>query len=334
VDPLTVGFIGGVPGVLGGGGLELQMERTAAALEELGHRVRRVECAPPGTELDVLHGFHAEPALWHLLPHWSRSRCALVCSPVLPIRPRRDERMLRISARLPVVTTARMRREVIARADAVVALTEYERGVLVSVFGAGPARVAVVGNGVDPVPERPPPGGLPTGEFLLMAGTVSARKRQLDVARGLAGRIPVVVAGGIQGDAGERAALEEGLRAAGAVWLGEVRAQPELRALQRAAAAVVLLSEAEAQPLVLLEALAAGTPVVASDLPAHRELRDRHPGWVTLVRGPEDVLPAWRELAGRDRGPAPRIDTWGGVAARLADVYAAAIRRWEGSSDG
>jgi glycosyltransferase involved in cell wall biosynthesis len=334
VDALTVGFTGGVPSVLGGGGLELQMERTAAALRELGHRVTHVDCAPPGTELDVLHGFHAEPALWQLLPHWSRSRCALVCSPVLPIRPGRDERMLRVSARLPVITTARMRREVIARADALVALTEYERGVLVSVFGADPARVEVVGNGVDPAPEAPPPGGLPAGDFLLMAGTVSARKRQVEVARALAGQVPVVVAGGVAGEAAERAGLERQLRSSGAVWLGEVRDGAELRALQRAAAAVVLLSRAEAQPLVLLEALAAGTPVVASDLPAHRELAERHPGWVALARRPGDVLAAWRRLAGEARGPAPRIDTWGAVAARLADVYAAAIRRYQARAHG
>lgn len=326
--PLAVGFIGGVPRALGGGGLELQMERTARALERAGHEVVTVEAAPPGAELDVLHGFHAEPAIWHLLPHWSRSRCPLVCSPVLPIRPGRDERALRLSARLPVVTTARMRREVLARADAVVALTEYERGVIVGVFGADPAVVEVIGNGVDPVPDADLPRGLPKGDFLLMAGTVSPRKRQVDVARAAAGRVPVVVAGGLQGDAGERAALEAGLRSARAVWLGELQDGAQVRALQGAAAALVLLSEAEAQPLAVLEALAAATPVIASDLPAHRELRDRHPGWISLIDGPDQVVGAWADLAGRARGPAPELDTWDTVAERLVGVYARAARHY------
>lgn len=322
---MTVGFLGGVPKALGGGGLEIQMECTAAALERLGQRVVRIECAAADESLDILHAFHAEPVVWHLDPHWSRNRCALVASPVLPIRPKRDERLLHVSARVPgVITTARMRREVLRRADAVVALTNYERGLIERVFGADPSRITVIGNGVDPAddpPRSPLPEGVPDGEFALMVGGVSRRKQQVEVARAMGSQTALVVVGGLVGDAAERAALERELAMTGAVWLGEIRDAWVVRALQRRAGALVLLSGAEAQPLTLLEALSVGTPVVASDLPAHRELRDRYPSWVTLVRSPDDVPGAWRDLAGRPRSEPPLVPTWTDVAEQLLEVY-------------
>jgi glycosyltransferase involved in cell wall biosynthesis len=338
VAPLTVGFMGGVPQALGGGGLEVQMERTGAALEGLGHRVVRVECADANARLDVLHAFHAEPLVWQLDPHWVRNRCPLVASPVLPVRPKREDRLLFLSARARgVMTTARMRRAVLGRADAIVALSAYEQALIERVFGAHPDRIRIVGNGVDPIDDDQPevlPDGVQEGEFLLMVGGVSRRKQQPDVARAAGSQVPIVVVGGLVGDLAERAKLERELGESGAVWLGEVRDPASVRSLQRRAGALVLLSAAEAQPLVVLEALGVGTPVVVSDLPAHRELRDRYPGWVTLVRGPDDVLPAWRELAGRARREPPQVPTWSDVAAQLVEVYESVLRRHGNGSRG
>ena len=324
MNPLCIGFLGGVPRALGAGGLELQMERSAEALERAGQRVVRVECAAPDTPFDILHCFHAEPAMWHFLPHWTRNRCPLVVSPVLPIRPGRDERLLKLSARFPLIrSTARMRREVISQADAVIALTAYEAGVVKAVFGADPARVHVIGNGVDPVDGSAPelPAGVPEGRFALMVGNVSRRKRQVEVARALASRMPLVVVGGITGDGPERSAMERDLASNGAIWLGEIRETGLVRELQRSASALVLLSAAEAQPLAVLESLSVGTPVVASDLPAHRELRAAYPGWLSLVDGPAAVLPALDDLAGAQRGSPPPVPTWDEVAERLLCVY-------------
>ena len=62
---LEIRLAGGMPPALGGGGMELQMQRTAEALRRLGHGVARIEAEPAGARFDVLHAFHAEAWLTH-----------------------------------------------------------------------------------------------------------------------------------------------------------------------------------------------------------------------------------------------------------------------------
>jgi glycosyltransferase involved in cell wall biosynthesis len=320
--PLRVGVLGGVPPSLGGGGLELQIARTCAALEALGHAVVRVEREDAPEPIDVLHAFGAEPSVWHLLSHWTRNPAPLVLTPVIVVSPGREERLLRISARVPgVLTTGRMKRDLVGRAQALVAGTAYERDLLVSAFGAEPARVHVIGNGAAPeAGDAPLPEGVPADGYALLLGTVSERKRQAETVAALAGVAPIVVAGGFAGDERARARWERGAREAGAVWLGHVADGAVVAALVRRARALVHLSQAEVQSLAVLEALAAGTPVVLSDIPSHRELAAAHPGFVRIVSGPADVPRAVRELE-RPGGAPPAIPSWAQVASRLAQLY-------------
>jgi hypothetical protein len=325
---LRIAFLGGVPPALGGGGLERQMGATAAALRARGHAVERVERLDADASFDVLHAFRAELLLYELLDHWQRNKAPLVVSPVLGVAPGREERLLRAAAWLPApVTSARMRRTVFARADALVLLTDHERALVERVFGAAVERAAVIPNGVDPV-EPQPPAGLPGEPFLALVGHVTARKGQVAVLRAVAGAIPVVVAGSVLGRDDERRAFESVVAETGARWLGELRDPEEVRGLHAAAAATALLSENEGLPLTVLESLAAGTPAIVSDLPVHRELAGRHPGWIRVVSGAGEVVETFRELAATPPpGPPPKIPAWGDVAERLEAVYRAAIAR-------
>ncbi|MFC7218046.1 glycosyltransferase family 4 protein [Streptomyces polyrhachis] len=95
--------------------------------------------------------------------------------------------------------------------------------------------------------------------------------------------------------------------------------------------AFVLASDKEGMPLVVLEAMAAALPVVATDVPGTRELLDG----VGLLAAPDpaplaaavDRLAAEpglrRELAGRSAAAA-RAYTWETVAAQVEKVYAEA----------
>jgi glycosyltransferase involved in cell wall biosynthesis len=209
-----------------------------------------------------------------------------------------------------------MRADLLARADLVVALTEHERALAAQL---GARRVAVVGNGVAPVPSATPPPGTPVPGYALLLGTVTARKRQADAVRALAGT-PTVVAGGLEGSPAERRDFEAALRETGAVWLGEVADPGAVRGLLAGAGALVHVSRAEGQALVLLEALSEGTPVVVSDLPAHRELAAAHPAHVRLVGGLGELRAAIAALGPRPASR-PAIPTWDDVAAELVALY-------------
>jgi len=235
---------------------------------------------------------------------------------VVVVAPGMAERIVKATAKVPVATENRVRALALRRADVVIALTDAEAE-LVSALGA--KRVEVIGNGVDPAPDVAAPEGLPE-RFVLLLGTVSARKRQREIVDALAaaGGWPLVVAGGWDGPPDGREAFAAAVARTGGTWLGEV-APGVARAVLGRAAALVHLSGAEGQSLAVLEALADGTRVIASPLPAQRELAARHPGWVELVDGPEEVPAALGRAAPAQ--DAPSIPTWDDVAAQVERVY-------------
>ena len=183
-------------------------------------------------------------------------------------------------------------------ARALIAESELEAG-LVREFAPGD-RIRVIPPGIDlgawanasedrtgdlVLPER----------YVLFVGRIASNKGLaflFDAMARLApsDRPPLVLMGP---DWGERAALEHRARAVGLDrdlwWLGAVPDASTYRAVVRRALALVLPSEWEAYGLVLLDAMAAGTPIVA-----------------TAVGGVPEVL---------DRGTAGRIVPYGDVTA-------------------
>lgn len=319
-DALRIGFLGGVPPAMGGGGLEIQMQRTAVALEARGHTVVPLAAAAPGDEWDVTHAFGAEGDVQHVLDHWTRQRTPLVLSPVIVASPGLDEAAVVLGSRVPgIATHAGLRRRALLRADALIAITEYERRVISRLVGGSP-RIEVVANGV----ERLEPGAgedEPEGHILLL-GAISERKRQREVLEALAGEPGIVVAGAYAGPREGLAAWEAAVRGADARWLGEVSDQRVVARLQRGAAVLVHLARAEVQSLAVIETLAHGTPVVLSDIPSHRELASAYPAWVRLARELDDVLPRVRELrTRRPQGPPPPVPSWDDIAQRLEGLY-------------
>ena len=318
-EPLRIGFLGGVPPAMGGGGLEIQMERTAAALEARGHTVLRLAAAAEGDAWDVTHAFGAEGDVQHVLDHWTRARTPLVLSPVIVASPGLDEAAVVLGARVRgIATHAGLRRRALLRAQALVAITEYERRVISRLVGGSP-RIEVVANGVDPV--EPADGDWPSGHVLLL-GSISERKRQREVVEALAGEPGIVVAGAFAGVEEQKPAWEAAVAAADARWLGPVSDPAVVARLQRDAAVLVHVSRAEVQSLAVIETLAQGTPVVLSDIPSHRELAARYPAWVRLAREIDDVVPAVRELRTRHPpGGPPWVPSWDDVAQKLEGIY-------------
>jgi glycosyltransferase involved in cell wall biosynthesis len=317
---LRIGFLGGVPPAMGGGGLEIQMRRTAAALGALGHTVVDLATAPAGEEWEVTHAFGAEGDVQHALEHWTRHRTPYVVSPVIVASPGVEEAAVVLGARVPgIATHAGLRRRALQRADALVAITDYERRVIRRLAGRG-ARVVVVPNGVE---EVAPAEASPAGEgHVLLLGGISARKRQRDVVEALAGAGEIVVAGAFTGPEEELEAWEAAVLRSGATWLGEVSDPAVVARLQRDAAVLVHLSRAEVQSLAVIETLAQGTPVVLSDIPSHRELAESHPEWVRLAGNVRDVRGLVEQVRAQPpAGPPPAVPSWADVAGQLEALY-------------
>jgi glycosyltransferase involved in cell wall biosynthesis len=104
----------------------------------------------------------------------------------------------------------------------------------------------------------------------------------------------------------------------------------------RAAGLITLSRHDEGRPQVMLEAMAAGLPVIASDLPAHRDtVIHRQTGWIATSR--EDLGTALAHLddPGHNRaaGEAGRswvkenIGTWDDCADRYAALYRKLLRQ-------
>lgn len=208
----------------------------------------------------------------------------------------------------------------VRRARRVVAVSERTASDLRELYGVPDERVVVAPNGVDPA-FRPGEDGLP-GAYALFVGAVVRRKDPLAaLAAARAAGLPLVVAGPAKEEA-----LAEELRRRGADVRGYVT-RDELGRLYREAACLVLPSRFEGFGLPVVEAMASGTPVVATDEPALREVAG---GAAVLVaqRGLADgirLAVAERErlrAAGLERA---RAFTWRETARRVARVYREAL---------
>lgn len=168
--------------------------------------------------------------------------------------------------------------DAVRKADAVIAVAAALKEDLVR-LGAPAEKIRVLRNGVDLDRFRPLDRGPIrarfglAGKVVASVGSLIARKGH-DIAVEAIAAIPdatLVVAG----DGEEKARLQSQARRAGVGgrvrFLGEV-AHEDLPAIYNAADALILASTREGWPNVLLEAMACGTPAVASDAGGNAEV--------------------------------------------------------------
>ncbi len=198
-------------------------------------------------------------------------------------------------ARAAVVSSATVRERVVAEIA--------RRGRRDMPIHAAPLPPPAVGDA-----EAPPAGR--TAPYFLMTGTIEARKNHLLVLhawRALAeagGPVPRLVLVGPRGWENEQVVdlLERCTALAPHVAEVSGLSTPGLARLIRGARVALVPSFAEGYGLPLAEALAAGTPVVASDIPVFREVSQ---GCATLL-DPTDG-PGWRQaIADLAADPSPR----------------------------
>jgi glycosyltransferase involved in cell wall biosynthesis len=304
---------------------ELAEPARAAGLR-LAAVTRRPDLAPPGIEPVRLDARSQEWRMAWTLPRLLRRlRPALahfqhalpLGCPVPAVVTVHDLSFERDPGLMPLADRLTFRvavRRAVRRAARVLAVSERTKRDLVELYGLPAERVVVTPNGVDPAFC---PGGEPDS-YALFVGAVQQRKDPLFAARAASeSGLRLVVAGPRKDERTARA-----LEAAGADVRGYVP-KAELAELYRNAACLVLPTRFEGFGLPVLEAMASGTPVVATPDEAVREVAGDA---AVLVERAELAAGVRRALAERPRLAAAGLErarrfTWARTAARTLDVY-------------
>lgn len=225
---------------------------------------------------------------------------------------------------------------IFAASRRVICVSEAEAALVRRHFPRASSRLTVIPNGVD-VAELRAAAPYDVGRtVVLSAGRLDGYKRVDLIIRALA-HLDDSFALRVAGDGPARAALEALAARLGlgqrVEFLGRVD-DDALRRWFRTARVFASMSEHEAFGITVLEALAAGADVVASDIPSYREIARSHGGVALLPPGaaPERLARAIERAAlpPRDGRAAPPILSWDDVAAETLRLYravAAPMRR-------
>lgn len=216
------------------------------------------------------------------------------------------------------------------RAALVICLTGAMREEVVAAFGVAPERIAVVPNGVDAEVFEASPFAARAPRELLFVGRLTGQKNVLLAVDAMA-HLPPDVTLRIVGDGELRPQVEHRVAELG---LTNVRLEGRLPPAELAhryqrATAVVMPSTHEGLPLVLLEAMVTGAPVICSGLP---ELIETGGDAVVAVDPltPVTLADAVRDLLA-DRSRRERLSfaargraasyTWPAVASAVEKLY-------------
>lgn len=234
----------------------------------------------------------------------------------------------------------------VAKADVVAVVSQATGWDVIERLRVPDARVVVIRNGIEARFFRAPRLDAPVREtlgiperFLLMVGTIEPRKNHLNVLRAIRGmpagdRLPLVIAGRPGWGYEQTLALARQMEADGLVRVLDFVPEAILPSLYASADAVLYPSWTEGFGLPILEAFAAGTPVITGIAPALREVA----GDLATFVDPADPDAIAAAIASHVTGTVmvssvaeriarARLFTWHEPAMRLAEVLKGTVRR-------
>ena len=222
---------------------------------------------------------------------------------------------------------------VLTGADAIICVSQAERDLVAGDFPATARKIRVIPNGTDPRPaavrqQGPASGLLPT---VLTVGRVERYKNvELIIRAFTALRTEAALV--VVGDGPDRPRVERLAAGAGRVRFTGRVSDAELEALLAAADVVTSASDHEAFGIAVADGLTAGARVVASGIPAHREI-GRLAGAAAPIsyvdpRNTADFAVALDAALAKGRPPAAQawLPSWREIADQTRDLYAAVAR--------
>jgi len=216
------------------------------------------------------------------------------------------------------------------KAAAILSISETTTSSLVDGYGIDRARITVIGNGVDYARFSIASGRQRDPLNILMVSRLEPRKNVAGALRALSVLPTGRYRARIVGDGSQKQELQRMARSLGVdvEFLGRV-SNEDLPSLYQEAGVFLTTSYSEGFGLTLLEAMAAGCAVVASDIPTHRDIiDDGHNGLVyrsnsDLAVKLESLLsnPDATKRIGKAGMETAKMFSWDSVAQKVLRVY-------------
>jgi glycosyltransferase involved in cell wall biosynthesis len=215
------------------------------------------------------------------------------------------------------------------RASALVAVSAYEAELFARILKVPPARIRVIRNGAQALPvggAEPEVSGSP---LICSVGRLERYKGHNRVIAAMPALLAVrpgahlvVIGRGSYEPQLRRLVARLGVEAAVTFTAFDAADRPELGALLQSCDVVALLSDYEAHPVAVVEALALGRKVVVAATSGLTELA--HEGLVTAVAPdarPEVVAEVLARVAAEPEATAPRLPSWDECVDDLLRLY-------------
>jgi len=320
-----------LPFALAHGGQAIQIQRTMAALTEIGVAVEPLRWWDEHQTGDIIHFFGLMSV--DQIRFAQQKKIKVIIANLLTAQgsqtnmQRRVRRIFRwgVENFAPRTVANAFGWEPYRRADALVALTPWEKHLMEYKFGAAAEKIFVVPNGVEPEFFAAPI--TPRGEWLVCTATITERKRVLELAQAaVAAQTPVWIVGRAYAENDGYAEKFFTLARQNQKFIryeGGINDRVELAKIYRAARGFVLLSAMESLSLSALEAAACQCPLLLSDLPWARSSFDVGTQFCPVTDSVDTTAAALKKFyaAAPQLPPPPHPATWPDVARQFKTIY-------------
>jgi glycosyltransferase involved in cell wall biosynthesis len=319
-----------LPFALAHGGQAIQIQKTIAALTAIGVDAEPLRWWDEQQTGDLIHYFGLMPV--EQIQFAQRKRMKVIIANLLTEQgsqtpwQRGVRRAFRwtVESFAPTVVSRAFGWENYRVADALIALTPWEKHLMSFKFGAVPEKIFVVPNGVEEIFLTAPPAA--RNEWLVCTATITERKRVLELAQAaVIAQTPVWIIGSAYaaGDAYAQQFFDLAKQHPQFIrYAGGIQDRAKLAEIYRAARGFVLLSTMESLSLSALEAAACGCPLLLTDLPWARSVFAAAASYCPLAGAAATAVVLKNFYAAAPALPPPPLPaTWRDVALQLKSVY-------------